>query len=419
MDFSPSETAARLTKEIRKFMNEEVIPSEDQYRREIAESGSPYIRPSVMDELRAKARQAGLWNLSLRQVEWGGAGLTNSEFAPLCEEMGRSLIGPEVFNCHPPDAGNMSTLADYGTPEQKEQWLVPMAEGKICSCFSMTEPGVAGSDAHNVSASIVQDGDDYVLNAVKWFSTGAAREMCEVCIFIGVVDPDAKPYPKQALILVPLETPGVTLLRTLEIFGYRQPISHGEISFEDVRVPLANRIRTEGDGFDMGQARLNPGRLHHSLRAIGMAERALQLMCSRVADRETFGTRLSDQPIIRDWIARSRFEIEQARLLAMKAVWSMDEVGGLAARQEIASLKVVAPEVALRVIDRAIQAHGAAGVSQDTPLAEMWTQARTLRILDGPDEVHVRSLGRWELRDQLGSPQPLVDRQPSTSAQAG
>jgi acyl-CoA dehydrogenase len=403
MDFSTAATAARLRTEVREFMDAEVIPNEGRYRDEIAAAGDPYVRPPVMDELRAKARGGGLWNLSLRHEEWGGPGLTNTEFAPLCEEMGRSLIGPEVFNCHPPDAGNMSTLAEYGTPEQQERWLVPLLEGEICSCFSMTEPQVASSDARNISGPIVEDGDSYVLNARKWFATGAAREMCRFCIFVGVVDPDAKPFPKQALILVPFETPGVTVLRTLQIFGYRQPISHGEISFENVRVPIANRISTEGDGFNAGQARLNPGRVHHSLRAIGMAERALTLMCLRADERETFGTRLSDQPVVREWIAQSRFEIEQARLLAMKAVWTMDEVGGAAARREIASLKVVAPRVALDVIDRAIQTHGAAGVSQDTPLAEMWAQARTLRILDGPDEVHIRSVGRWELRQQLES----------------
>jgi acyl-CoA dehydrogenase len=403
MDFNNSERSSNFTSEIRQFMDEEVLPSEARYRQEIADSGNPYCRPPVMDELREKARAAGLWNLSLQQVEWGGAGLSNVEFAPLCEQMGRSMMGPEVFNCHPPDAGNMSMLAECGTPEQQKRWLVPLVDGEICSCFSMTEPDVASSDAHNITALIERDGDEYVLNARKWFSTGAARESCKLCIFVGVTDPDAKPFPRQSMVLVPLDTPGVEVVRTMSIFGYQQAISHGEIHFTDVRVPVDNLLRLEGDGFGMGQARLSPGRIHHSMRAIGMAERALEVMCHRSASRETFSVRLADQGVVREWIARSRIEIEQARLLTLKAAWVMDEVGGQAARREIAAIKVVAPAVALNVLDRAIQAHGAAGVSQDTELAELWAQARTLRILDGPDEVHIRSLGRWELRSQLDS----------------
>lgn len=403
MDFETSERVTVLTRQVREFMDREVMPSEARYQAEIARSGNPYHRPAVMEELRSKARAAGLWNLFLQQTEWGGHGLSNVDFAPICEQMGRSLIGPEVFNCHPPDAGNMSMLAAYGTPEQQERWLVPLLEGDICSCFSMTEPHVASSDAHNISALIMRDGDEYVIDGQKWFSTGAAREECEVCVFVGVTDPHTKPFPRQSLVLIPLDTPGVRVVRTLSIFGYQQPISHGELHYTDVRVPIANRIRMEGDGFGMGQARLSPGRIHHSSRAIGMAERALNTMCHRVASRETFNTRIADQGVIREWIARSRIEIEQARLLTLKAAWTMDKVGGRAARHEIAAIKVVAPAVALSVLDRAIQAHGAAGVSQDTVLAEMWAQARTLRILDGPDEVHIRSLGRWELKSQLGS----------------
>lgn len=416
MDFRTSQRAAELSRELREFMDTEVLPSEARYRIEIAESGNPYHRPAVMNELRAKARSAGLWNLFLQQTEWGGHGLANVEFAPLCEQMGRSLLGPEVFNCHPPDAGNMSMLAEYGTPEQQERWLVPLLQGEICSCFSMTEPDVASSDAHNIRALIARDGDEYVINAQKWFSTGAARDECEICVFVGVTDPDARPFPKQSLVLIPLDAPGVEVVRTLSIFGYQQPISHGEIHFTDVRVPIANRVQTEGDGFRMGQARLSPGRIHHSMRAIGMAERALETLCHRVASRETFGTRIADHGIVREWIARSRIEIEQARLLTLKAAWTMDEIGGLAARQEIAAIKVVAPAVALAVIDRAIQAHGAAGVSQDTALAELWAQARTLRILDGPDEVHIRSLARWELNFQLGSMPARVDESVETAA---
>lgn len=401
MDFRPSERAAKLTREVREFMNEEVIPSEERYRREIAESGNPACRPPVMEELRSKARRAWLWNLSLQPTEWGGFGLSNVEFAPVCEEMGRSMLGPEVFNCHPPDAGNIAVLADCGTPEQQEKWLIPLIEGEICSCFAMTEPAVASSDAHNISARIVREGDEYVINARKWFSTGAAREACKVCIFVGVTDPDAKPYPEQSMILIPLDTPGVEVVRAMSVLGYEQPISHGEIHFDDVRVPAANLLQYEGDGSGLAQSRLGPGRIHHSMRAIGLAERGLETMCERVAGRETFGTRLADQGVIRDWIARSRIEIEGARLLGLKAAWAMDELGGKGSRRDVAAIKVAAPKVALDVLDRAIQAHGAAGLSQDTALAELYAQARTLRFVDGPDEVHIRSIGRWELRAQL------------------
>jgi len=397
MDFRPTERSAKLSSQVRDFMDQEVIPNEERYLREIADSGNPFHCPPAMEELRGKARRAGLWNLALQHTEWGGLGLSNVEFAPVCEEMGRSMMGPEVFNCHPPDAGNMSTLANCGSQAQQERWLIPLIDGEISTCFSMTEPDVASSDAHNISARIERDGDELVINARKWFSTGAARDSCKVCIFVGVIDPDAKPFPAQAMVLIPLDTPGVKVVRTLSIFGYQQSISHGEIEFTDVRVPADSLL--QGDGFGASQARLSPGRIHHSLRAIGMAERALTVMCERVANRETFGTRLADQGVIRDWIARSRIEIEQARLLTLKAAWAMDE--GLDSRREIAAVKVVAPQVALDILDRAIQAHGAAGLSQDTVLAELWAQARTLRILDGPDEVHIRSLGRWELRSQL------------------
>lgn len=401
MDFKLTDRSAKVTGEVREFMNAEVIPSEDRYRREIADSGNPFCRPPVMDELRSNARRAWLWNLFLQHTEWGGFGLSNAEFAPVCEEMGRSMLGPEVFNCHPPDAGNMSVLADCGTQEQQERWLIPLIEGEICSCFAMTEPGVASSDAHNIGARIERDGDEYVINARKWFSTGAARETCKLCIFVGVTDPDAKPFPEQSMILIPLDTPGVEVVRAMSVLGYQQPISHGEIHFDNVRVPVGNLLQYEGDGFGLGQSRLGPGRIHHSMRAIGLAERALETMCERVAERETFGQRLADQGVIREWIARSRIEIEQARLLGLKAAWSLDQGGGLAARRDIAAIKVAAPKVALDVVDRAIQAHGAAGLSQDTALAELYAQARTLRFVDGPDEVHIRSLGRWELRSQL------------------
>jgi len=414
MDFRPTERSEKLTGQVREFMDREVLPSEQRYRQEIADSGDPFCRPPAMEELRAKARRAGLWNLALPHTEWGGLGLSNAEFAPVCEEMGRSMLGPEVFNCHPPDAGNMSTLADCATREQQERWLIPLIDGEICTCFSMTEPDVASSDAHNINARIERDGDELVINARKWFSTGAARESCKVCIFVGVIDPDAKPFPRQAMVLVPLDAPGVKVIRTLSIFGYQQPISHGEIEFTDVRLPVDSLLG--GDGFGASQARLGPGRLHHSLRALGMAERALEIMCRRVAGRQTFGARLADRGVIREWIARSRIEIEQARLLTLKAAWMMDELDGKTARREIAAVKVAAPQVALDVLDRAIQAHGAAGLSQDTALAELWAQARTLRILDGPDEVHIRSLGRWELRSQLDE---AGEKPPAAAASAG
>ena len=408
MDFKLTDRAAKLTSEVRDFMNLEVIPNEERYRQEIADSGNPFCRPPVMDELRSKARRAWLWNLFLHHTEWGGFGLSNVEFASVCEEMGRSMLGPEVFNCHPPDAGNISVLADCGTQAQQERWLIPLIEGEICSCFAMTEPAVASSDAHNISARIERDGDEYVINARKWFSTGAARESCKLCIFVGVTDPDAKPFPEQSMILIPLDTPGVEVVRAMSVLGYQQPISHGEIHFDDVRVPASNLLQYEGDGFGLGQSRLGPGRIHHSMRAIGLAERALELMCARAASRETFGKRLADQGVIRDWIARSRIEIEGARLLGLKAAWSLDQAGGLGARRDIAAIKVAAPKVALDVADRAIQAHGAAGLSQDTALAELYAQARTLRFVDGPDEVHIRSLARWELRSQL---EPAAEEQ--------
>ncbi len=403
MDFSTSDKVAKLTKEIRDFMNCEVLPAEERYSREIAESGNPYHQPAVMEELKAKARAAGLWNLFLPQVEWGGAGLSNFEFAPLFEEMGRSLLGPEAFNCDPPDSGNMGLLADWGSPSQQQQWLVPLLEGTMSSCFAMTEPDVASSDATNIRATIERDGDDYVINGRKAPCTGAARDACKLAIVVGVTNPEADPFRRQSLILVPMDAPGVEVAGTWKVFGFQQPISQAEIIFTDVRVPADSLIQNEGDGFAVSQARLGPGRIHHCMRVLGMAERALELMCKRVSSRETFGTRLADQGVVQDWIARSRVEIEQARLLVLKTAWMMDEVGNKAARQQIAAIKIVAPTVALNVLDRAIQAHGAAGVGQGTPLAEFWAWARTLRILDGPDEVHIRSLARWELKDQVGA----------------
>jgi acyl-CoA dehydrogenase len=406
MDFRNSDRSAEVTRQVREFMNEEVIPSEGLYREQIAESGEPYRRPPIMAELRSKARSAGLWNLFLQSTEWGGSGLSNVEFAPICEEMSRSgLLGLEVFNCQPPETGNISTLVACGTPEQQQRWLVPLLEGEITSCFSMTEPDVASSDARNIRARMERDGNEFVINGHKWFSTGAARDTCKLCLFVGVTNPDAD-RPEHAMVLIPLDTPGVEIVRTMTVFGYEQPISQGEIHFTDARVPVENLIRFEGeDGFALAQKRLGTGRVHHSMRAIGAAERAFEVMCQRVASREAFGMRIADHGVIRDWIARSRIELEQARLLTLKAAWMLDEVGGFEARREIAAIKVAAPQVAVNVLDRAIQAHGAAGVSQDTILAELWAQVRTIRIADGPDEVHIRSLGRWELKSQLaGTP---------------
>lgn len=399
MDFATSGKVRKLQAQVREFMDAEVLPNEGRYHQQIAASGDPCHQPAVMEELKAKARAAGLWNLFLPDPEWG-AGLTTLEYAPLCELMGHSLIGPEAFNCSAPDTGNMEVLARYGNRIQQERWLVPLLEGEIRSCFCMTEPGVASSDARNIGARIVRDGDGYVINGRKWWTTGAAQSRCELSVFMGVTDPGADPYRRQSMILVPLAEPGVEIVRTLNVFGYEPPPSHCELAFTDVRVPAHNLLQSEGDGFRIAQERLGPGRVHHCMRLIGMAERALELMCQRVDARTTFGRQLSEQGVIQDWIARSRTQIEQARLLTLKAAWTMDAVGSKAARAEIAAIKIVAPTMALSVVDRAIQAFGGAGVSGDTPLAEFWAYARTLRIADGPDEVHIASLAKHELRRQ-------------------
>ncbi len=400
MDFAFPPETSKLRDAVREFMESEVLPAEPVFRQQVADSGDPFFHPPVMEELKAKARAADLWNLFLPDSEWG-AGLSNLDYAPLAELMGRSLIGPEAFNCNAPDTGNMEVLARYGSPAQQQEWLVPLLEGEIRSCFSMTEPDVASSDATNIRSSIRGDGDDYVINGRKWWTTGAARERCRISIFMGKTDPDAPAYQQQSMILVPLDTPGVEVQRTLSVFGYDEGEGHAEMTFTDVRVPASNLIGGEGDGFAIAQGRLGPGRIHHCMRLIGMSERALELMCQRVAQRTTFGRRLSEQGVIQDWIARSRLEIEQARLLTLKAAWMMDTVGNKAAKAEIAMIKIVAPSVALAVLDRAIQAHGGAGVSQDTPLAQQWAAARTLRLADGPDEVHIMSLARQELQRQL------------------
>jgi len=396
VNFEFSEKTKDLQRRLQDFMDENIYPNELRFRDEIARDR---WRPTrLIEELKPRARRQGLWNLFLPDHE-SGAGLTNFEYAPLCEIMGRSALAPEVFNCSAPDTGNMEVLARYGTPEQKEKWLKPLLDGEIRSCVAMTEPEVASSDATNIRASIVRDDEGYVLNGRKWWASGAGDPRCKIAIFMGKTDASAPAHRQQSMILVPLDSPGVRIVRLLDVFGYdHAPHGHAEIAFENVRVPLTNMLLGEGRGFEIAQGRLGPGRIHHCMRCIGVAERALETMCKRVQARVAFGKALAEQGTIRADIAASRMEIEQARLLTLKAAHMMDTVGNKEARAEIAMIKVVAPNVALRVLDRAIQAHGAAGVSGDTFLASAWANARTLRLADGPDEVHTESIAKWELR---------------------
>ena len=395
MAFEPSAKTRALQEKLEAFMGEHIYPNESRWHEEIERDRWKPTR--IIEELKPKARAAGLWNLFLPNDE-SGAGLTNLEYAPLCEIMGRSHMAPEVFNCSAPDTGNMEVLARYGTPEQKEKWLKPLLAGEIRSCFAMTEPDVASSDATNISSSIRRDGDSYVINGRKWWSSGAGDPRCKIAIFMGKTDPAAPTHKQQSMILVPMETRGVNIVRLLSVYGYdHAPHGHAEIAFEDVRVPASNMLLGEGRGFEIAQGRLGPGRIHHCMRCIGAAERALELMCKRVQARTAFGKPIAEQGTIRADIAKSRIEIDQARLLTLEAAHKMDTAGNKAARGEIAMIKVVAPNVALAVIDRAIQAHGAAGVSQDTFLASAWAMIRTLRIADGPDEVHVESIAKLEL----------------------
>lgn len=380
-------------------MEEHVYPNEIVYEQQLNEQESRWSAvPQVMEDLKERAKAAGLWNLFLPESEYG-AGLTNLEYAPLCEIMGRSLIGPEVFNCSAPDTGNMEVIVRYGKEEQKEKWLKPLLEGEIRSCFSMTEPAVASSDATNIEASIVRDGDEYIINGRKWWSSGAGDPRCKIAIVMGKTDFNAARHEQQSMILVPLNAPGVTIERMLPVFGYdHAPHGHAEITYENVRVPVENILWGEGKGFAIAQGRLGPGRIHHCMRLIGAAERALEFLCKRVQERVAFGKPLSSQGVIKEWIADSRIEIEQARLLTLKAAYMMDTVGNKEAKTEIAMIKVVAPNMALRVIDRAIQAFGGAGVSNDFPLAAMWANSRTLRLADGPDEVHRAQIAKLELK---------------------
>jgi acyl-CoA dehydrogenase len=397
MDFEHSEKVETLRKRLTAFMDEHVHPNEAVFEQQVAE-GDRWQPVQLIEDLKREAREQGLWNLFLPDSHLG-AGLSNVEYAPLCEIMGRVIWAPEVFNCSAPDTGNMEVLVRYGTPEQQQRWLQPLLDGEIRSCFCMTEPDVASSDATNIQASIVRDGDDYVINGRKWWSSGAGDPRCRIAIFMGKSDPEASKHKQQSMILVPLDAPGVTIDRTLTVFGYdHAPHGHAEITFDDVRVPAANMLLGEGRGFEIAQGRLGPGRIHHCMRLIGQAERALEAMCRRALDRETFGRAIAEHDTVRADIARSRMEIDQARLLVLRAAHMMDTVGNKQARAEIAMIKVVAPNVAQRVIDRAIQVHGGAGVSDDTFLAAAWANARSLRLADGPDEVHTEAVAKLELR---------------------
>jgi acyl-CoA dehydrogenase len=397
MDFALSDRTKDLQEQLTAFVAERVEPAQPVYREQLAAAGDPHAQPPVMEELKAEARRRGLWNLFHPDPEYG-PGLTNVEYAPLAEISGRTHLVPEAINCAAPDTGNMEVLTQFGTPEQQDRWLRPLLDGEIRSAFAMTEPDVASSDARNIQLRIERDGDEYVLNGRKWWTSGAMRASCAIFIVMGKTDVDAAPHRQQSMILVPRDTPGVTVVRNLPVFGYVDQEGHAEVTFEDVRVPASNLIAGEGDGFMIAQARLGPGRIHHCMRAIGTAEMALEAMCRRAAARTTFGQPVATRSNVLDWIAEARVEIEMTRLLTMKAAWLMDTVGNKHARIEIAAIKVAAPAMALKILDRAIQVHGGGGVSDDFPLAAAYAHMRTLRLADGPDEVHKLSIARQELK---------------------
>jgi len=405
MDFELSPRTKELQAKLLAFMDQYVYPNEATYEEQLNGQGDRWRLPQIVEDLKAEAKAQGLWNLFLPDTTHG-AGLKNVEYAPLCEIMGRVHWAPEVFNCSAPDTGNMEVLHMYGTPEQQKQWLEPLLAGEIRSAFAMTEPAVASSDARNIECSIRRDGNDYVINGTKWWTSGMGDQRCKIMIVMGKTDPKAPTYTQQSQILVPSDTPGVEVKRMLPIMGYDDaPHGHGEVAFHDVRVPAENMILGEGRGFEIAQGRLGPGRIHHCMRAIGVAERALELMCRRAAERETWGRLLADRGVTQERIAQSRIEIEMCRLLTMKAAWMMDTAGNKEARMEIAMIKVAAPKMALDVIDRALQVHGGGGMSDDFPIAYMAAHTRAMRIFDGPDEVHRQQIARMELKRQIGWPQ--------------
>ncbi|MGZ4559321.1 MAG: acyl-CoA dehydrogenase family protein [Mycobacteriaceae bacterium] len=399
--FEVSDRAQQLQADLLDFMDTHVYPAEAVYEEQMRASGDPHFQPPIIDELKVEARSRGLWNLFHPHPEWG-PGLTNFEYAPLAEIMGRSHIASEACNCSAPDTGNMEVFTLFGTEEHKEKWLKPLLDGTIRSAFAMTEPAVASSDAANIQMRMERHGEEYVLNGRKWFASNALHQNCKVMIVMGKTDPEAAAHQQQSMMVVPMDTPGVTVMRGLPVFGYQDREGHAEIDFKDVRVPVTALLAGEGEGFAISHARLGPGRIHHCMRAIGMAERALELMCRRAQSRVTFGQPLSERANIQDWIAEARIEIEMVRLLTLKAAYLMDTVGNKEARTEIAAIKVAAPEMALKIIDRAIQVHGGAGVTDDFPLAMAYAHIRTLRLADGPDEVHKRAIARQELRKYRG-----------------
>lgn len=398
--FETSDRAKKYESDLLEFMDSHVYPAEAVYEQQMLEAGDPHFHPPILEDLKKEARSRGLWNLFHPHPEWG-PGLTNLEYAPLAEIMGRSLLAPEACNCNAPDTGNMEVFTLFGTDEHKEKYLKPLLDGKIRSAFAMTEPDVASSDATNIAMKMDRDGDDFILNGRKWWTSNAMHKNCKVLIVMGKTDPEAATHRQQSMLVVPIDAPGVTVLRNLPVFGYVDREGHAEVLFEDVRVPAKDVLKGPGEGFAISQARLGPGRIHHAMRTIGVAERALELLCRRAVSRVTFGKPVAMRANIQDWIAEARIEIEKTRLLTFKAAYLMDTVGNKEARTEIAAIKVAAPEIALKIIDRAIQVHGGGGVSNDFPLAMMYAHVRTLRLADGPDEVHKMSIAKMELRKYM------------------